>query len=75
MEQKVGFSLCLGGHAEMVVNGAVCTVEAGTLMLRTPLFLYLEMECSNDYAECELMMPMAWTIQPMEFSRPEYWSE
>ena len=58
MEQKVGFSLCVDGRAEMVVNGVVCTVETGMLMLRTPLFLYLEMERTGDYAECELMMPM-----------------
>ena len=54
MEQEVSFALCTRGSAEMVVNGMVCCIAPGSLILRTPLFFYMETSRSDDYEECTM---------------------
>ena len=54
MEQEVSFALCTRGSAEMVVNGTVCAIASGSLILRTPLFFYMETSRSDDYEECAM---------------------
>ena len=54
MEQEVSFALCTRGSAEMVVNGTVCCIAPGSLILRTPLFFYMETSRSDDYEECTM---------------------
>ena len=52
MEQNIGFSLCVEGHSEVLAGGRVYHIEPGTLLLKIPVFSYVELSRSNDYEEC-----------------------
>ena len=52
MEQNIGFSLCLKGHSAILAGGRVYHIEPGTLLLRIPVFSYVELSQSDDYEEC-----------------------
>ena len=52
MEQNIGFSLCLRGHSEVLAGGRVYPIEPGTLLLKIPVYSYVELSRSDDYEEC-----------------------
>ena len=64
MEQNIGFSLCLKGHSEVLAGGRVYPLESGTLLLKIPVYSYVELSRSDDYeefgteAEVEQMQPL-----------------
>ena len=64
MEQTIGFSLCLKGCCEVLAGGRVYPLESGTLLLKIPVYSYVELSRSDDYeefgteAEVEQMQPL-----------------
>lgn len=59
MEQKVGISLCTGGWAKRIVGSRICRMEKGVATVVSPMLPTLDIERSEDYAECVVVEDMA----------------
>lgn len=52
MEQKVGIALCTRGTATRILGSRLCHIQPGMATLLSPLLPTVEVERSEDYAEC-----------------------
>ena len=59
MEQKVGISLCTSGWATRIAGSHLCHIERGVAIIVSPALPTVEVERSDDFAECVITVDMS----------------